>query len=125
MTEYQSTGFEPAAPVAEVSFRNPESGLESRTCRLLIDTGADLTLVPISALEEIEVSPDPGRTFQLQGFDGSRSTAQAADLVMRFLNKSIRGRFVLIDREIGILGRDVLNHFKIALDGPAQKWGEF
>lgn len=40
------------------------------------------------------------------------------------LQRTFRGRLLLIDQEWGILGRDILNHLSLVLDGPNQTWGE-
>lgn len=44
---------------------------------------------------------------------------------MIFLNRTYRGRYALIDAEQGILGRDVLNHVSLLLNGPKQDWSEY
>jgi hypothetical protein len=43
---------------------------------------------------------------------------------MMFGRKTFKGRFLLIDQEWGVLGRDVLNHIVPVLDGPNQTWDE-
>lgn len=43
---------------------------------------------------------------------------------MRFLNKTFRGRFLLIDQDWGVLGRDILNLISLLLDGPNLNWKE-
>jgi hypothetical protein len=91
---------------------------------LLLDTGADVTLLPRSAVERLGLSPLPGQRYELLAFDGSRSVARAVALDLVFLNRVFRGRYLLIDDEHGILGRDVLNHAALLLDGPRQSWGE-
>ena len=58
------------------------------------------------------------------GFDGSKSLAQAVRLNMELLGKTFRGRFLLVDQEWGLLGRDVLNHLPLLFDGPRLIWGE-
>jgi hypothetical protein len=58
------------------------------------------------------------------GFDGTISFAQAAVLDMVFLNRTFRGRFLLIGEEMGILGRDLLNHVSLLFDGPRLMWSE-
>jgi hypothetical protein len=58
------------------------------------------------------------------GFDGSKSVAQAVQLDLLFLGRAFRGRFLLIDQACGILGRDILNHVAILLDGPQLTWSE-
>ena len=41
---------------------------------------------------------------------------------MIFLNKAFRGRYLLIDAQHGILGRDVLSAVALLMDGPKQEW---
>jgi len=60
----------------------------------------------------------------LMGFDGSVSQAQAVQLNLIFLRRRFKGRFLLIQQEWGILGRDVLNHVSLLLDGPHLMWNE-
>jgi hypothetical protein len=122
MTPYDSQ-FQPPAPIASVRLWNLNTRAD-KGVRLAIDTGADVTLVPASAIADLEIQLVKDRTFQLAGFDGTHSEASAVDLGMEWLGKKIRGRFLLIDRDLGILGRDVLNHFRIVLDGPKLEWGE-
>jgi hypothetical protein len=43
---------------------------------------------------------------------------------MHFLNRVFRGRYLVTDEQIGILGRDVLNHVAVLLNGPRQEWSE-
>ena len=62
--------------------------------------------------------------YELMGFDGTRSFAVVVELEMVFLNRIFRGRFLLIDQEIGILGRDVLNQLSLLFDGPQLIWRE-
>ena len=43
---------------------------------------------------------------------------------MIFLQKAFRGKYLLIDDEHGILGRDVLSSIVLLFDGPGQEWSE-
>ena len=58
------------------------------------------------------------------GFDGSRSFAGAVVLDLLLEGRAFRGRYLLIDGTVGVLGRDVLNHLVILLDGPNSHWIE-
>ena len=58
------------------------------------------------------------------GFDEARASRPAAMLDVIFLNRVFRGRYLLTQEECGILGRDVLNHLTLVLDGPRQQWWE-
>ena len=62
--------------------------------------------------------------YELAAFDGSKSVAPVAVLDMIFLNRVYRGRYVLIEGESGVIGRDVLNHVALLFDGPQQQWLE-
>ena len=90
----------------------------------MLDTGADITLLPRSAVERLGIKPQAGLQYELLGFDGSRSAADVVDLDMIFLERAFRGRYLLIDEEWGILGRDVLSGVSLLLNGPAQEWSE-
>jgi len=91
---------------------------------LLLDTGADATLLPRAAVERLGLSPLAGQRYELLAFDGSKSFALVVALDLVFLNRVFRGRYLLIEQEHGILGRDVLNHATLLLDGPKQLWAE-
>ncbi|MGD9634632.1 MAG: hypothetical protein AB7G28_05060 [Pirellulales bacterium] len=89
---------------------------------MLLDTGADVTLLPrdrISTLVEMEKLVQHA---QLVAFDGTKSTAPIVQLELEMLGKSFRGQFILIDGEYGILGRNILNSLTVLLDGPARSW---
>ena len=122
MPTYDGQHFDPPAPSASVTLRNPQTGAFLPDVSLLIDTGADVTLLPRSAVEQLGLTPDATAQYELVGFDGQRSMAEAIDLDMTFLDTVIRGRYLLTKETIGILGRDVLNFFVVVMDGPAREW---
>lgn len=62
--------------------------------------------------------------YELMGFDGSLSVARAVRLDLLFLRRSFKGRFLLINQEWGLLGRDILNHESLLFDGPGLSWSE-
>jgi len=124
MPTYDTSHYDPPAPVAQVTLREINGGALLPNVLLLLDTGADITLLPRDAVERLGVTPMSGKDYQLVGFDGSQSTAQAVELDMIFLRKAYRGRYLLIDSEHGVLGRDVLCNVVLLLDGPRQEWSE-
>jgi len=124
MPPYDARHFDPPAPVASVSIRTEESAVSLSDVMMLLDTGADVTLLPEVAVEQLGVLPISEQRYELVGFDGTTSFAQAAELEMLFLNRTFRGRFLLIGEEMGILGRDVLNHVSLLFSGPHLTWGE-
>lgn len=62
--------------------------------------------------------------YELMGFDGSKSFAPVVTLDMIFPKRVFRGRYLLIEEACGILGRDILNHVALLLDGPQRQWVE-
>jgi hypothetical protein len=121
MPDYDASRYDPPAPVALVSLRGSNGQGLIGDVLLLIDTGADITLLPRAAVTPLGIMPQPGTQYELIGHDGTRNTA---DLDMLFLNKAFRGRYLLTDDDHGILGRDVLAALRLLPDGPGQEWSE-
>ena len=124
MPSYDASHFDPPAPVAQVRLRNLHSGATVSDVLLLMDTGADITLLPRTAVEQLGVSLLAGQQYELMGFDGSKSFAPVVMLDLLFLRRAFRGRYLLTEEERGILGRDILNHVILLLNGPQQQWSE-
>ena len=124
MPTYDASHFDPPAPVAHVTLRNPHSGATVSDVLLLVDTGADITLLPRLAVEQLGIPLLADQRYELMGFDGSKSFAPVVMLDMLFLRRAFRGRYLLIEAERGILGRDILNHVTVLLDGPRRQWSE-
>ncbi len=124
MPAYDAALFEPPAPVARVTLRNIASGESCGNVPMVLDSGADVTLVPQSPLLRIGMTPAVSESYELAAFDGSISLAPSAIFDLVFLDKTFRGRYLIVDRDHGILGRDLLNHVSLLLDGPRLTWSE-
>jgi hypothetical protein len=124
MLAYNDALFDPPAPLAYVTLRNPENGNILADVPMLLDSGADVTLVPQASVNQLVVIAAPDEIYELMGFDGSTSFASVVWLDMVFLNRAFRGRFLLIDQEWGVMGRDILNFVSLLLDGPSLTWAE-
>src|SRR5438132_10215320 len=103
MPNYDASHFDPPALVARVMLRNPHSGATVSDVLLLVDTGADVTLLPRTAVEQLSVPLLAGQRYELMGFDGSKSFAPVVMLDLLFLKRAFRGRYLLIEVERGIL----------------------
>ena len=121
MPAYDSDGFSPPAAVARVVLRHPDTDASVSEVRMVIDSGADATLLPKSAVSALGLTGS-GKRFELLAFDGTPSEAEAVTAVLVFLNKSFRGLFLQIDSDVGVLGRNVLNRVRLVLDGPELTW---
>ena len=122
MQAYDAVRFDPPAPLAMVLVRSQQSGLLIRDVPMLLDTGADVSLLPRSHVASLE-SKDATR-YELQAFDGTKSTASAITAELEILGKYFRGQFLLIDSWHGILGRNILNNLSLHFDGPSRQWAE-
>ncbi len=90
---------------------------------MLIDSSADATLLPRSAVTSFGLE-ETGERYQLVGFDGTISESEAVRANVVFLRRNFRGRYLMTDAEVGVIGRDILNHLRLLLDGPAMSWEE-
>jgi hypothetical protein len=124
MPAYDDIRFAPPAPVARVGLRHPDRGEGVEDVPMLIDSGADVTLLPRSVVESLGIA-GMGERYQLVAFDGTISESEAVRADLIFLKKRFRGRFLLIDAEVGVIGRDVINRVRLLLDGPAMSWREW
>lgn len=122
MPAYDSALFSPPAPVARVTLRNPSTGATLADIPMLIDSGADVTLLPQASVELLGIVADANTTYELTGFDGSQSSALAVRADLLFQHKTFKGEFLLINQEVGYIGRDILNHLSLSLDGPSLNW---
>lgn len=60
--------------------------------------------------------------YELAGFNGQVTEAVAALLTLKLDKYTFKGRYLLINQEWGIIGRNILNRLPLFLDGPHQKW---
>ena len=126
MPNYDANFALPPAPVAQVTIRNPIVGKNVTGVPMLIDTGADATLIPRAILPFLDIEEEALEStgYFLVGFDGTRSQAVLVPVTLEFLGKRVAGEYLLTETNYGVLGRDVLNLFRIVFDGPRQIWDE-
>jgi hypothetical protein len=91
---------------------------------VLLDSGADVSLVPDTAASQLAIAAIPGRSYELVAFDGTTSYAPVVQMELIFCRRTFRGQFLLTDQECGVLGRNVLNAVSLLLDGPHLAWDE-
>jgi hypothetical protein len=119
-----SQAYAPPAPIAHVKLRNPETLESISNIPMIMDTGSDITLLPKNLCEQIGVEISQTKFLELEGFNNSTAIAHYTYLEFSFLTKMFRGSFLTDDREVGIIGRDILNKFSILFDGKNLEWKE-
>ena len=111
--QYDSS-FEPPAPVVPVRIAGPAGG-DSVLLPMLVDTGADCTLIPASVARQLGL---PQADFvAVLGVAGGKWRAVMHAAILALGELSIAARVVALSHE-AILGRDVLNQLRVTLDGP-------
>lgn len=124
MPAYESTLFSPPAPLVQVALRDPQTGRIAPDVPMLIDSGADVTLLPEAALKEIAAQLDVDEGYELMAFDGTKSVSRVVRMDLLFLQRTFKGRFLIIDQPWGVLGRNVTNRLCLVLNGPGLTWDE-
>ena len=109
--------FEPPASVLPVRVSGLEDRAPAALLRMLVDTGADCTLIPAKIARSLRL-PVIDRV-DIQGVAGK--VQQAAVHAARIRVGSLRAliRVVALGEE-SLLGRDVLNRLILTIDGPGQ-----
>ena len=113
-----TTQKDPPAPFVYVTLRNTTTGQELADLPAQVDHGADITVVP-SRLADALALPQV-RMLPVKGFGG-----QAIPLPTVLVEITIRQQqpvpmeaLLSPDEPYLILGRDLLNRYRIVLDGP-------
>lgn len=113
--------YSPAAPVISIGLGPSGSDSVLREIVALVDTGADVTMIPTGVLQEAG-----GRLAEqgiLRGILGDGETVNlylVAVHVGGYVIHGIRAVSLKGNRE-AVLGRDVLNQLELILNGPAQE----
>jgi len=110
-----------ACPSVEAQVRVNRNDPNVAKVMLQIDSGADLTMLPatILALPGIVVAD----TMKVRGVTGHLGSYEMVKLCFGLGNVRVPSVSVcLVDREVGLLGRDLLDLVVLELDGPNKRW---
>jgi hypothetical protein len=116
--EYDEQQFAPAAPVFPMRLSHPARATPVLDVPAQVDTGADVTAVPLSTLQQLQA--DQSGDLVISSYDGSFAHVPVFAIRLE-LPTGQWGRLnaLGIDSEHVLLGRDVLNLLRLLLDGPA------
>ncbi|HRJ40809.1 MAG: hypothetical protein KJZ86_08345 [Caldilineaceae bacterium] len=117
--DYDSA-YDPAAPVIPIGLANPDDDRPPLRTQALIDSGSDATLIPLTILQRIGTYS--GEQVSFRGVTGSRMITDMYRVLIYMpigISYGIRAIATRGTDEI-ILGRDVLNQWRIVLDGPGE-----
>lgn len=109
-----------ALPIASVEFRATSGSTGVVLDRVIPDTGADTTTLPWADCQQLGLDPAAGVPGVITGVAGGLAVT-VGFLIWAWLDGQeypcqLQGDFAAHER---ILGRDVLNRFRVLFDGPA------
>ncbi len=106
------------APFVHVALRHPDGAAVLEEVPALVDSGADRTVIPLHYVGELGLV-QMGQ-LAIAGFGGqiTHSPTYLAEVTIRKV-KPVVVKVLASEGEFYVLlGRDVLNHFRVVLDGP-------
>ncbi len=111
-------------PSPEVSIQvcNPLNDSLKSNVSAIVDTGAFMTCLPQSIIQQL--GKLPYSQIGVQGPIGkpvNRKTYHVHIKIAEHVDQVVE--VLAIPREYALIGRDILNRHKVVLDGPDQKWG--
>ena len=111
----------PPAPFALVSVGRPDGTTRATDLPVKVDSGADRTVIPASLATELRLDEVERRQFE--GLGGHRITMALVRVLLAIRScPEVEVSAAANDGEPYILlGRDVLNNFRVVLDGPSGK----
>ncbi|HEY1409731.1 MAG TPA: hypothetical protein VF434_12370 [Promineifilum sp.] len=112
------TTYYPSIPVVELGI-GPALGETVMALSAVVDSGADATLVPIHFLEQIGARRS--RKAWMRGTTGDRALVDLYHIAVQigpYRQGLLEVVGAIADDEV-IVGRDILNHLVVILNGPA------
>src|SRR5258707_3915192 len=115
------------APFADLEVFAADGELESLTVGAALDTGADITAVPAKMLRELSAKLPGGltRTRTILVYTPIGQQAQPVFLIRARFGECSFERHEVVTFEhlsFAIIGRDILNNFKLTLNAPQGSW---
>ena len=108
----------PPAPFVHVSVRAVAVNSAVAECPAQLDTAADLTVIPTRLVDELQL--DQLGELSILGFGADLETLPTflVQIQIRDLPSQLVEVLASHDEPYVLLGRDILNQFRIMLDGP-------
>ena len=115
---YRYSSSTPPGPAVLLNLAHPVSGQRLEDVSALVDSGADQSVIPeriVEALGLLQIDQEIVR-----GFDGSSQILATYLVVLQIRDLAPVEIEVLASSRVpyAVVGRDVLNRYKVVLDGP-------
>ncbi|HEY4688143.1 MAG TPA: hypothetical protein VIK33_02440 [Anaerolineae bacterium] len=109
--------FSPPAPALTIDIFVPDNANQRDTILAKLDTAADISAIPLDLLKAWRLEPES--EIVISGIDAAPTTVRTYTVGIELPDARIRRSEVIpIAEDYALIGRDILNHFYIYLNGP-------
>ena len=116
MTTAYDTSSQPPAPFIEFEVVSPQDSTQRRLAQGLLDTGAEISVLPVEILTALQIPK--ASSMSVESWDGSPTLVTTYIVTLGIADAHLDSiEVVAAPIPYAILGRDVLNHFILTLNG--------
>jgi len=116
MTTAYDTSTQPPAPFIEFDVVSPRDSTQQRPAQGLLDTGAEVSVLPVEILTALQIPK--ASSMSVESWDGSPTFVTTHIVTLGIADAHLDSiEVVATPIPYAILGRDVLNHFILTLNG--------
>jgi hypothetical protein len=88
---------------------------------MVLDSGADISALPRAVVDALTLAVGD-RAYEVMRYDNTVRECPTVSPEIVFMRGHFNGQFIVLDQDDGVLGRNILNHFIVTLDGPSLEW---
>jgi len=116
MTTAYDTSAQPPAPFVEFEVVSTQDPTQRRPGQGLLDTGAEVSVLPVEILTALQIPK--ASNMSVESWDGSPTLVTTYIVTLGIADARLDSiEVVAAPMPYAILGRDVLNHFILTLNG--------